>query len=493
MTACYLTFDLGTTALKTALVTADGSLAGEVVCEYTPNQPASGFMEMDPRAYWQAAVDGTRQVLAGSCIQPEEVKAIGFSSQGQTFVPLDKSGKNLHDAIVWLDNRAEAIAARWQADWLSPEDFHHISGYPWIPVGLTVFKIAWLHENSPSMPPAWKYLWLPDYLTYLMTGETVTDAVTARMGGLYNFRTQDWEPALLAAAHVTPDQLPTVLSPGSTAGRLNRKAASQLGLPIGIPVCTGANDQLVGGIGAGNVRPGMVTETTGTALAVVTTTTQPLDDLRLCVGSHAVSGLSYAMSFANTSAVLLKWLRELCGQNSQDYDTFLKDAALVPPGCDGLCVLPHFMGAIPPYGDPAARGAFIGLTLSHGRAHLARAVMEACACLLAECLEPVQDQKIEIHQVRSSGGGARSDLWLQMKADMSGIPVERSNPIETASLGAAMLAAVAVGQFNSLPEAAAAWCRPAAVFEPNPALFEIYQQVYARYQHYNRLLYGSGC
>jgi xylulokinase len=494
----YLTFDLGTTALKTALVTDDGRLAGVSVREYTPRQPKPGFMEMDPQVYWQAAVEGTHQVLAGvagladSRAHPPEVKAIGFSSQGQTFVPLDRSGKPLYDAIVWLDNRAQSIAERWQAAWLSPDSFHRTSGYPWIPAGLTVFKIAWLRENIPTLPPnVAKYLWLPDYLIYRLTGETVTDTVTARMGGLFNYRTGDWEPALLAASGVTPEQLPTVLPPGSIAGRLSRQAASELGLPAGIPVCTGANDQLVGGIGAGNVQPGMVTETTGTALAVVTTTTAPLDDLRVTVGSHALPGLYYAMAFANTSAVLLTWLRELCDKCSQDYDTFLQDTASVPPGCEGLCVLPHFMGAIPPYGDPAARGAFIGLTLSHRRAHLARAIMEACACLLRECLEPVHDQKVEIHQVRSLGGAARNDLWLQMKADMLGLPVERPAMAETASLGAAMLAATALGQFANLSEAAAAWYRPSAVFTPNATLSQVYQQVYNRYQRYSRLLYGS--
>ena len=150
------------------------------------------------------------------------------------------------------------------------------------------------------------------------------------------------------------------------------------------------------------------------------------------------------------------------------------------------------MGAIPPYGDPQARGAFIGLTLSHRRAHLVRAIMEACTCLLRECLEPVVESHLPIDRVRSLGGAARNDLWLQMKADMLGLPVERPAQPQPASLGAAMLAAAAVGHFASLADAAQAWYHPAMVFAPDASKSAIYQEVYARYRHYNRLLYGVG-
>ena len=483
--AFYLTYDLGTTALKTALIDTQGQVAAACTLEYPPQHPAPGQVEMEPEAYWRAAVETTHQVLAQA---PGEVLAVGFSSQAQTFVPLDAAGQPLYPAMVWLDNRSQEIAEAWQAQWLSLERFQQISGYGFIPPGMTVFKLAWLRQNAPGAHQAWKFLFLPDYITYRLTGETVTDPVLARMGGMFNLERNDWDPDLLAAAGVSREQLPTVLPPGGVAGRLHARAAAVLGLPPGIPVCTGSNDQLTGALGAGNVHPGMVSETTGTALAVIGTTLALLRDARLVAGEHPAPGLFYAMSYSNTSAVLLTWLREICGSEGEDFPTFLRGVERIPPGCDGLTLLPHFSGA--PY-NPSARGMMLGLGLNHTRQHLVRAVMESCACLLREHLEPFAAQA-PLREVRSMGGAARSDVWLQMKADLLGLPVERPACPLPANLGAAMLAAVGTGHFARLDEAAEAWYRPAAAFEPDPLRWPAYQEVYGRYGYYSKLLYGWG-
>jgi xylulokinase len=488
--ATYITFDLGTTGLKTALVSDAGQMLAVHTVEYTLETPQPDWVEMSPEVYWQAAVEGTRAVFRRWGGGTSSLAAIGFSSQGQTFVPVDRAGRPLYNAIVWLDNRAQEIAAAWEKSWLSRERYRRISGYPWLPASLTVFKVAWLAKHKPETQQAWKFLCLPDYLIYRLTGDTATDHVTARMNGFFSLETGTWEPQLLEAAGITCDQLPTVLSPGMIAGRLRPEAAAQLGLPSGVPVTVGANDQLVGAVGAGNVRPGVVTETTGTALALIATTPALLDDWRIAVGKHAVPGLSYAMTFAMTSAVVLKWFRDLCAPG-QPYDKFLEGVEAVPPGCDGLSVLPHFMGTSMPSFDPRVRGAFVGLTLGHTRAHLARAIMEACACLLQECIEPVADHGLPVQTVRSLGGAAHSDPWLQMKADLLGIPVERPACADAASLGAAMLAAVGTGQFSTATEAAEAWYRSARVFEPDAAHYKVYREVYGRYQDLMRRLYGE--
>jgi xylulokinase len=486
----YLTYDLGTTALKTALIDEDGHVAGAFSSEYTPHMPTPERSEMPADVYWQALVTGTRQVLTASGVDRSAVKAIGFSSQGQTFVPIDRAGQPLYNFMTWLDNRARDIAERWSSSWLTPAAFQAISGYPWIPPGLTVFKIAWLRENAPTAHAAWKFLCLPDYMIYRLTGETVTDTVTARMAGLYSLSSAAWEPKLLAAAGICADQLPRLLPSGAVAGHLHAAAASELGLPGGIPVVTGANDQLVGAVGAGNVAPGIVTETTGTALAVVSSTETLLNDSRLTVGTHAAPGIFYAMAFANTSAILLSWFREVCDKSGQDFTAFLAGAAAVPPGCDGLTILPHFMGATPPIGDPMARGAILGLSLAHTRDHLVRGFMEACACLLMECMEPFIEQGVSVHSVRSLGKPAQNDTWLQMKADLLNLPMERPAGKDPTSRGAAMLAAAATGQFHSLDEAVQAWYHPAAVFEPIPANRAVYQDVYARYRSYSKKVYS---
>lgn len=483
--AYYLTYDLGTTALKTALISEDGQLIAACSREYPLLTPVPGQVEMLPDVYWQAVVETTRQVMAQA---DGELRAIGFSSQGQTFIPVDRAGQPLTNAITWLDTRSAAIAEQWGSTWLPPEAFYAISGYSWLQPGLTVFKIAWLKLHQPQAHQAWKFLWLPDYILYRMTGETVTDPVIARMGGMYNLQHGAWDGSLLEAAGISPDQLPEVLPCGSVAGRLRAPAADELGLPQGIPVCTGANDQITGALGAGNTYPGIISEATGTALAVVATTPALLHGEGLTCGDHALPGLFYAMAYANTSAVILTWLRDLCGRNDEDYARFLAGTAHIPPGSEGLTILPYFTGEAP--GDPAGRGAILGLTLSHTRDHLSRAVMESCACLLREHLEPFQ-QHMPITTVRSMGGAARSDLWLQIKADLLGLPLERPACQAPANLGAAMLAAAGTGQFANLVEATGAWYRPAAVFFPQPAGQAAYQAVYAQYKHFCQLVYGQ--
>jgi len=397
----------------------------------------------------------------------------------------------LHDAIVWLDNRAQGIADEWEASWLSRDGFRRVSGYPWIPAALTVFKVAWLARFAPEAHAAWKFLCLPDYLIYRLTGETATDYVTARMNGFFNMASNRWDAGLMEAAGIREEQLPRVLCPGQVAGRLRAEPAAELGLPAGLPVCVGTNDQLAGAIGAGNTSQGIVTETTGTALALIATTPVLLDDSSIVVGPHAIRELSYAMSFTTTSAILLKWFRDMCAGGGTSYDEFLAGVETVPPGCDGLTVLPHFAGSSIPSFDPNVRGAFIGITLSHTRTHLARAIMEACANMLRECLEPLWRHNIAISTVRSLGGAARSETWLQMKADLLGIPVERPACTDAASLGAAILAAAGIGQFAGIREASEAWYRSERLFEPDPSRAAAYREAYERYRNLQDIVYGD--
>lgn len=487
--AAYLTFDLGTTGLKTGLVSEDGSVQAVHTVEYTAKTPRPGWAEMSPETYWQAAIEGSRAVLAKTGDSAFKVRAIGFSSQGQTFVPIDRTGRPLNDFIVWVDGRAQQIADEWAASWLSRERFHTSSGYPWIPAALTVFKVAWLIKHQPSTQHAWKFLCLPDYFIYRLTGETATDYAIARMGGFFNLNLNRWDDKLMAAAGIREDQLPRVLAPGEVAGHLREESAHELGIPAGAQVCVGTNDQLAGAVGAGNVSAGIVTETTGSVLALIATTPGLVDDTSIVVGQHAVPELSYAMSFANTAAIILKWFRDLC-EPGVDYDQFLRGVEAVPVGCDGLTLLPHFAGSNMPEFDPRVRGAFIGLTVGHTRMHLARAIMEGCANLLQECLEPLRRHGIPMTQIRSLGGAALSDVWLQIKADSTGVPVERPACSEAASLGAAMLAAAGTGQFKSVREASQAWYRSERVFEPDASRHSAYREIYERYRRLQGTLYG---
>jgi sugar (pentulose or hexulose) kinase len=176
---------------------------------------------MPPEEHWRAALEGTHAVLKQSRVSPLAVIGIGFSSQGQTFIPINSAGRPLYNAFVWVDNRAQGNANDWEVSWRSCERFHQISGYLQIPAVLAVFKVAWLARHAPDAHRAWRYLLLPDYLIYRLTGKTGTDYyITARMSGLFDLETGDWEPHLLGWAGVTREQLPVVLSRGFIAGKL---------------------------------------------------------------------------------------------------------------------------------------------------------------------------------------------------------------------------------------------------------------------------------
>ncbi len=476
----YLAFDIGTTGLKTALVDQDGHVLDVCVTEYAFSVPGPGLAEMDPDAYWQAAIKGTRSVFAGSGADRSDLAAIGFSSQGQTFVPLDVSGKPLHNAIVWIDRRSEAVVETWLRDWLTHTEYRRITGYPCLLAELTLPKLAWFEQNRLEARRVWKYLCLPDYLIYRMTGQTITDHVIAQFTGCWNIETQEWDRKLLAAAGVTMDKLPEVVPSGTAVGTLRQGAADEFGIPAGVKVCVGANDQIAGAIGSGNVSADVVSETTGSCLAVIASTEKVSDDETAFAGRHAVPGLGFSIAMGVSSGLVLKWFRDLCAPG-ESYDEFLAGVAAVPMGCDGLTMLPHLCGTGTPTYNSNAKGAFIGLTPGHTRAHMARAIMEAVCCQLRECIEAIAHTGGSVESIRSLGGAAKSDLWVQMKADMLGLPVERPVCADAASLGAAAMAAAGTGHFASIEEASLAWYRAERRFEPSPEMSEACREVYDRY------------
>lgn len=483
-----LTFDIGTTALKTALIDRDGLMRAVHTEEYTFSTPGGNRAEMDARLYLTAAERGARAVLAAAGTAGRDVLAIGFSSQGQSFIPIDASGRPLHPAIIWVDTRAREIAREWEGTVVSRDEFRLATGYPWLSPELTVFKIAWLARHARDAHEAWKFLCLPDYLIYSFTGECATDPVMAQFSGMLDLRIGAWNGAFADAMGIEIRRLPDVLPCGSVCGSLRTSAADALGLRAGIPVCVGANDQIAGAVGCGNVCPGLVSETTGTALAVVVTSERRLDDTRYVSGRHAAEDAWFAMPFGITSAVVLKWLRDISSP-SAGYEDFLAGIDAIPPGSEGVTVLPHFAGTATPTFLSDARGVVAGLSLSHTRAHVSRAIMESCACMLRECLDTVAEGEATTAGVRAIGGAARSDAWLQMKADMLGIAIERPACPDAASLGAGMLAAYGLGWFSSVKEASQAWYRTARIFEPDNSRRRVYDSLYERYRALQTYVY----
>jgi xylulokinase len=495
----FLSIDAGTTSLKAAIFNETGDLLAVSRQEYgsalaTP-QPA--WVEMQPEMYWQACCRSVRQVVQESQVPASKILSLCISSQGETLVMLDDQDQPVRPAIVWLDNRAaqeaQEIAARFDV-----ETVYTVTGQPEVTPTWPACKLLWLRRHEPEVfARTRRFLLLEDYLLYRLAGQFVTESALQTSSLLYDINRHTWWEEMLEFLELDPARLGSLRHPGEIVGSLTPQAAAELGLSPQTRAVCGGMDQVLGALGAGNLHPGVVSESTGGALGIVASLERPqLDPLRRvpchchAAGRPAGGRLYCLLPWGQTAGMALKWFRDqfyplefehALRSGQEIYDLMTAEAAAVPPGCDGLVALPHLEGATCPEFNPNARGVFFGATLRHTRAHFVRSLLEAVAFMLRRNLELVEDLGVPIHEVRSTGGGARSPLWLQIKADVLQKPVVSLATEETALLGAAMLGAVALGVYPDLDAAAAQMVHPGQRYDPDPSLRPVYDLAYARY------------
>jgi xylulokinase len=494
-----LAIDAGTTSVKAGLFTPDGRCLGVGREEYQLETPAPDRAQLDPEVYWQACLKTVRAAIGQSDVKPEQVIAVAVSSQGETTITLDAQGKAIYPAMVWLDNRATDQAA-FLAKRFGAEVYIR-TGIPEIVATWPACKILWIRQNEPDVfERAAKFVLVQDYLVYRLTGRIVTDGSISCTTLNYDLIENSWWADLQEAIGIRTAQLPEIVQPGTNVGTLTPETARLLGLTTGTCVVTGGMDQSVGAIGAGNFKPGMVSETTGAALAIQATITDPMIDHSKVVPVyyHSAPGQYLFVPVCPTAGMALKWLRDAFFQDelqaaemgtADAYDRLTELAGLVPAGSDGLVMLPHLMGAFSPEPNLQARGSFTGFTLSHTRAHFVRALLEGVAFMLRRNLETIERTGIQIHEIRSSGGGARSRLWNQIKADVCNRPVVTLANEETGLLGDAILAGVASGVFQSIEDGCSAMVRVKQSLLPG-AEAEAYTEPYRRYCELDRQLFG---
>ncbi len=486
-----LTFDLGTTAVKVALFDTAGRLLAFSSQGYELLTARPGFVEQAIETYWEACLAGTRECLKD--YDGGAVQAIGLSSQGQTFVPLGVNGHPLRNAIVWLDTRGTQQRQQIVAHFDQQEYFARV-GTPRVLDISSAPKMLWLRQHDPEVfGETAYYLMLPDYIIWRLTGEMIGDPQDLGSTGMLDRQQGKWWPEMLEFVGVTEEQLPAVGYCGQPAGKVTAEAAKLLGISEEAVVVVGANDQTAAMLGAGNVGPGIITANIGTALAVMATSEHSVHDpgCGVNVGRHAIPNLFTLLSFTQTAAMALTWFRDALVTDGSGYPQLHDEAASVPPGCDGLLMLPHLTGTASPDFNPYARGAFVGLSLAHRRAHLVRAILEAVAYCLREHIERLSQLAAGAECVRALGGGSRSDLWLQIMADVTGLPLERPVQREAASLGAAIMAAVGVGYYHSLQAAADEFYQTERTFRPNAENSAVYDEMYQRFRRTYELLYGG--
>lgn len=480
-----LGIDLGTSSVKTIVLDADQAKIRAVAAQAYPiDKPQPDRAEQNPERWWQATVETIRRAT-GDCDR-NDIAAISFSGQMHGTVLLDARHKPLHPAIIWADQRSGG-AGQSLIDLVGAEQYAATTGT--LPAaGFMAATLHWLVRNEAGLLDRTHQVILPkDYLRLRLTGRVATDVSDAAGSGLFDIERQQWAGDILAKAALPLGLLPEVLPSTAVAGELIPQAAAALGLPAGIPVVAGCADQPAQAIGNGLIAPGQASVTTGSGGQIFTPLQLdggPLQtDPRLHVFNHAVPGLVYILGAILSAGLSLRWLRDVTGLtgNEQAYAQLSSEAEAVPPGAGGLIFLPYLSGERTPHMDPLARGGFIGLTHAHERGHLARAVMEGVAMALRQALELSLALGGQVDTIVAAGGGAESDTWRQIQADIFGLPLRRSLLPEQAGVGAAVVAGVGAGIYADFAEACAHLVDYGAPTEPDPTRQARYDELYNQF------------
>ena len=484
--------DIGTTSVKAGIFEASGRQLAAVGQEYRIDHPAPDRAEIDAETYWEATAAAVRQALSVADADPARVAAMAVSSQGETVIPVDASGRALGPAVIWLDNRALA-EARELAERFGDAAVYDRTGVPSVTPTWTACKLLWWRRHEPGLfADARHFLLVEDFIIHRLSGRFVTEGGVQSTSLLYDIRSHGWWDAMLEAVGIGPERLPELVRPGAVVGTLSTEAASALGLPPGVRVVAGGMDQGAGAVGVGNVGSGVVSESTGGALTLQASVDHHGGDptRQTPVYVHSAADRYLYCPVCPTGGMALTWFRDQFGaeevaeaarQERSAYDLLTALAVGVKPGAEGLTMLPHLMGAFSPEYEPEASGVFYGFTLHHGKPHFVRAVLEAVAFMLRRNLELLAGAGAQATQIRSHGGGSRSALWNQIKADACGLPVITLEGDDAAVRGDAMIAGVAAGIFPDLSAACSAMVTLKDRYEPDPATRAAYDDAYDRY------------
>ena len=478
--------DVGTTSVKVVAVDEMGRVLAEEEVEQPVSVPRPGWSEQHPETWWRSTRDAVSTIMSalGSLPATVDVRAIGLSGQMHSSVFLDHAGEVIRPALLWNDVRTTRQCHQ-MTDALGLDGLRRTVGNLALE-GFTAPKLLWLRENEPDAYDRLRTLLLPkDYIRYRLTGELATEPSDAAGTMLFDVRRRCWSDEVLSSLGISSDLLPGIVGSTDVSGIVTPSVARELGLPGSTPVIGGGADNAAGAVGSGVVVPGRVQSSIGTSGALATPVGRPRvdDEMRLHTFCHSVPDLWYLMGVVLSAGNALRWLRDILSEGGDvSYDLLTKEATDVDPGSDGLLFLPYLTGERTPHNDPNARGVFFGLHLGHTRGHLARAVMEGVTFALRDSLELMRAMVEEIPEVRAIGGGARSSLWRQLQADVFGTPVLSLGDTGGPAYGAAIMAAVGVGIFDSIEETVDNWVAVAETTAPDAQRVPLYDELYERYR-----------
>lgn len=493
---CLLGIDVGTTGCKAEILDVEGRSLGQGYLEYPLIHPKPGWVETDPDGHWwNALCQSTREALSRANVEPERIAAVSISCTNG-LVAVDKSGRPLRNAIMQMDKRTIPQAERINNE--LGRELVELSGNRAGASGTSAPIMLWLKENEPEVFDAThKFLWPGGYMVYKLTGEYTMEWSRASWTNLFDVKkTQTWSESICDKLGIPLQKLPRLVPPWEVVGEVLPSAAEETGLAPGTPVVGGMADTPAAGLGTRATAPGRTCHIIGTTARPCVVLDRPVFDSRFVNCCHAVPGTWFSLGAIENAGLTLRWFRDVFGQleiaagqvtGGNPFDFLDMEASRSVPGARGLLFLPYLAGERSPIWDPNARAVFFGLSVSHKREDIVRAVMEGVAfAFLSNLVIFEKELGVTMNEVFLSGGGSKSSVWPQIHADVSGKVIKTVKVKNSEAIGNAILAGYAVGIYKDISSAADEIVQIDKVFEPDPRAhavylqaFDLYRQIYA--------------
>ena len=490
MEPLLLGVDVGTSAVKAALFDLNGALEAAVHVEYPTHHLRPGWVEQQPEDWWRGCCQAIQQALASVERGAERVVGVGVSAQAPTLIAVDRDGVPLRPALIWMDRRAEAEVQEL-CDRVGADEIYRITGNRPDPYFLAA-KLLWFGKHEPElMARTTQFLQITGFINHRLTGTFAVDHVHAALLQLRERETGRWSDVICEACRVDQARLPPVRLGHEVQGEVTAQAAELTGLRPGTPVMVGTVDGAAAALEAGVAEPGIAAEMTGTSTVVMIPNAGGITESSLIAMPHAIPSVHLLVGAMVSSGASLKWYRDQFGLIEQQtahllhtdvYDLFTRQAAQAPPGSDGVIFLPYMMGERSPLWHTNARGVLFGLSLATPRAAVIRAILEGTAFALRHNLEIASQAGAPVREIRSVGGGARSVLWNQIKADVLGLPIMLPEASVGAAFGDAVLVAMGLGYFPDLMSTLLQIIQIKTVHEPRRECQGLYDELYGIYR-----------
>src|SRR2546427_3555554 len=485
MSDLFLGLDIGTSSVKSILISLDGSVAAVATAPLSLDTPEPGWAEQDPEAWWDAARAAIRDVLAQRA--GTRVAGIGISGQMHSSVFLDKRGAVIRPALLWCDGRTTAECQEIES---RAGGETHLREWVCNPAleGFTLPKVLWLRNHEPAaFARLATVLLAKDFVRLRLTGVVRSEPSDASGTLMFDPAHLRWSRMMLDAVDLAPSLLPEVAGSSDVLGHVTKEAAALTGLATGTPVVGGGADNACGAAGVGAITPGEAVSSWGTSGTVLAPTAEPRVDpkLRAHTFCHVAPNVWYVIGVVLSAGGAFAWYRDQCARELPDAvrdAQLVEEAATVPPGADGVTFLPYLQGERTPHRDASLRAAFTGLSLAHSRAHMTRAVLEGVCFALRDSLEILKELGLAPAVLLLTGGGAKNPFIRQLQADVFGLPVTTVNREEGGAYGAALLAAVGAGAFPDLKTAAQRTLARQPPTPPNPEMHRTYEPIYQRFR-----------